>query len=262
MLEYVLFALPSYLIARPKEYLRSALAYCAGVVGSYAFIVLAGTVLHVSGKQLDDLVGQMFLLPLVGVGIAWFTKEPRVNTAVDVSSTRVRFGMFVGWLFNAAALLILAVAGAISVNRTGPLSQSNLSLLIAILPVAGTVWLLGRGLRYVLVGPPQGTRPTPRADASQLERASLASLGTGSTAIPMAAVSKASVPSLVVPSGTSMEPSTPSATQSDTGDPPFLSREWFREFSRALLPAIIVVLIWVLQRFGPQLIQFWPQVSP
>ena len=80
MLEYILFALPSYLIARPKQYLRSAMAYCVGVVCSYGLIFVAGTMAHLSNQELDQHVVLMFLLPIVGVGNAWATKEARVVT--------------------------------------------------------------------------------------------------------------------------------------------------------------------------------------
>jgi hypothetical protein len=196
----------------------------------------------------------MFLLPLVGVGIAWATKEAQVNTAADVSSIRVRFGMFVGWVFNAAALLAGAMAGLITINQAGPLSQAQTYAVTALMAVAGAVWLLGRGIRYVLVGPPQVPRQTPQTDMRQLERTSVPSVSiprSTSTVPPVAPVSVTSVSSVAAPSRTSTEPSTP-ADPTDVIEPAALSPEWMAEHWKELGLIICALLLALVVHFGQQ----------
>lgn len=253
MLEYILFALPSYLIARPKEYLRSALGYCIGVVASYAMILTAITAAHWPEGEIENHVAQMFLLPLVGVGLAWFTKEAQGNTTVDASSMRVRFGMFVGWLFNAAALLLGGLAAVITINQAGPLSQGQTYAITALIGVAGAVWLLGRGIRYVLVGPPQAPQPTPLVDTRQHERTSVASAVPFSTPMvsPAAPVSTIAVSSVVMPSSTSTEPST-TAAQIDASEAALLSREWIAQHAKTLGLIICVLVVALVAHFWQQ----------
>jgi hypothetical protein len=86
--------------------------------------------------------------------------------------------------------------------------------------------------------PPQAPQPTPQADTRRSERTE--------------------VPSVAQPAGPSIEPNTPTVPP-DASEPDFLSREWFRVFNNELLGGIIVVLILLLLRFGPQMLQ---QVSP
>ena len=65
----------------------------------------------------------------------------------------IRFGIFLGWLFNAAALLCAGLGAVIVINQKGPLSDGQTYAVTAFFVVAGAIWLLGRGIRYVFVGP-------------------------------------------------------------------------------------------------------------
>lgn len=58
-----------------------------------------------------------------------------------------RLGVFLGWLFTAAALLCAALAVLVFVNKGEPVFGW------VALAAGGAVWLFGRGVRYVLVGP-------------------------------------------------------------------------------------------------------------
>ena len=70
------------------------------------------------------------------------------------TSMLVRFGIFLGWIFNAAALACAAPSVIIFVNRSsGPLSNDDMGMMGVSLAIAGLVWLLGRGVRYVFVAP-------------------------------------------------------------------------------------------------------------
>jgi hypothetical protein len=70
------------------------------------------------------------------------------------SSMLVRFGIFLGWIFNAAALACAAPSVIIFVSRSPqPLRNDDIVMMGASLAIAGAVWLLGRGVRYVFVGP-------------------------------------------------------------------------------------------------------------
>lgn len=68
-----------------------------------------------------------------------------------------RLGVFLGWLFTAAALLCGAIAVLVFVNKGVPMFGW------AALVSAGAIWLFGRGVRYVLVGPtvPKGPPKGP-----------------------------------------------------------------------------------------------------
>ncbi|XIA65692.1 hypothetical protein ACFIOY_05415 [Bradyrhizobium sp. TZ2] len=72
-----------------------------------------------------------------------------------------RLGVFLGWLFNAVALICAAPAVLIFVNGRG-----DPTLAWALLAVAAAVWLFGRGVRYVFVGP----RETPGPAKEFVER--------------------------------------------------------------------------------------------
>ncbi|MEY9419141.1 hypothetical protein ABIF69_005583 [Bradyrhizobium japonicum] len=58
-----------------------------------------------------------------------------------------RLGVFLGWLFTAAALLCAGLAVLVFVNK-----GDHIFGWVA-LAAGGAVWLFGRGVRYVLVGP-------------------------------------------------------------------------------------------------------------
>ncbi|MCP1738432.1 hypothetical protein ABIF65_010977 [Bradyrhizobium japonicum] len=64
-----------------------------------------------------------------------------------------RFGIFLGWLFNAAALVCAAPAVLMYFNLHGRMSDDRVYMAWFFVIIAGAVWLLGRGLRYVFVGP-------------------------------------------------------------------------------------------------------------
>ena len=64
----------------------------------------------------------------------------------------VRFGIFLGWLFNAAALICAAPAVMLYLNKPQMSEGDNFVVWLS-LGVAGAVWLFGRGVRYVFVGP-------------------------------------------------------------------------------------------------------------
>jgi hypothetical protein len=71
----------------------------------------------------------------------------------------VRFGIFLGWLFNAAALICAAPAVLMYINQRGPMSDGDTCGSLAFLGIAGAVWLFGRGVRYVFVGPTYAPGP-------------------------------------------------------------------------------------------------------
>lgn len=58
-----------------------------------------------------------------------------------------RLGVFLGWLFTAAALLCAALAVLCWTNGGEPVFGW------VVMAGGGTIWLFGRGVRYVLVGP-------------------------------------------------------------------------------------------------------------
>ncbi|MCP3395754.1 hypothetical protein [Bradyrhizobium sp. CCGB20] len=68
-----------------------------------------------------------------------------------------RLGVFLGWLFTAVALVCAAPAVMIWINGGEPV------LGWALLLAAGAVWLFGRGIRYVLVGPAVAPAPAERS---------------------------------------------------------------------------------------------------
>jgi hypothetical protein len=184
MIQYIVFALPAYLIARPKEYFRSALAYCVGVAMAWGSFAIMMEAFHVPEAQLNAHVGELFLLPFVGVGIAWVTKTAVVKTpAHDVSSMRVRFGIFLGWLFNAVALVCAAPGAIFFIKQGGQVTDEQSIWITMSLGGACAVWLLGRGIRYVLVGPPHAAS---LSDLSAQNGYSLKTDGShGTTSVPL-----------------------------------------------------------------------------
>lgn len=73
-----------------------------------------------------------------------------------------RLGVFLGWLFTAAALLCGAIAVLVFVNKGVPIFGW------AALASGGAVWLFGRGVRYVLVGPTGNPEPAGALPAERL----------------------------------------------------------------------------------------------
>jgi hypothetical protein len=74
LLVYALCGVPAYLIACPRAWLRSALAYIIGVAIAFAALVAVAWSLDLSNLWFESHVGQVFLVPAVGVGFAWSVK--------------------------------------------------------------------------------------------------------------------------------------------------------------------------------------------
>ena len=163
LLVYALCGVPAYLIACPRAWLRSALAYIIGVAIAFAALVAVAWSLDLSNLWFESHVGQVFLVPAVGVGFAWSVK-PAMMRPVDqlaAGSMLVRLGIFLGWLFNAVAVACASIAGFVVFNQQGALSSNQTFMVTALLVIAAGVWLLGRGIRFVFVGPKLGSMPAP-----------------------------------------------------------------------------------------------------
>jgi hypothetical protein len=65
-----------------------------------------------------------------------------------------RFGIFVVWMFNVAALICAAPAVIMYGIAHGHLSDGQTYLGTGFLAIAAGLWFLGRALRYVFVGLP------------------------------------------------------------------------------------------------------------
>lgn len=79
----------------------------------------------------------------------------------------VRLGIFLGWLFNAVAAVCAFMAGFVVFNQQGALSNNQTFMVTGLLVIAAGVWLLGRGIRFVFVGPKLGSVQEP-AESSPL----------------------------------------------------------------------------------------------
>ena len=65
-----------------------------------------------------------------------------------------RLGIFLGWIFTSVALALAALgAWLLSKHSAAPMIDGEFSFVIAIFVTGGIVWLLGRGVRFVLAGP-------------------------------------------------------------------------------------------------------------
>ena len=64
-----------------------------------------------------------------------------------------RLGIFLGWIFTSVALA-LAALGAWLVYRhpAAPMTDAEFLFVSAVFVAGGIVWLLGRGVRFVLAG--------------------------------------------------------------------------------------------------------------
>jgi hypothetical protein len=69
-----------------------------------------------------------------------------------------RLGIFLGWIFTSVAL-VLAAFGAwlVSKHSTAPMTDLEFLFICATFGTGAVVWLLGRGIRFVLAGPKQST---------------------------------------------------------------------------------------------------------
>ncbi len=69
-----------------------------------------------------------------------------------------RLGIFLGWIFTSVAL-VLAAFGAwlVSKHSTAPMTDLEFLFIYATFGTGAVVWLLGRGIRFVLAGPKQST---------------------------------------------------------------------------------------------------------
>jgi hypothetical protein len=163
LLVYALCGVPAYLIACPRAWLRSALAYIAGVIIALAALVAVGWSLDLSNQWFESHIGQVFLVPAVGVGVAWSVKTATLRPVDQLAagSMLVRLGIFLGWLFNAVAAVCASIAGFVVYNQQGALSNNQTFMVTALLVIAAGVWLLGRGIRFVFVGPKQGSVQEP-----------------------------------------------------------------------------------------------------
>jgi hypothetical protein len=65
-----------------------------------------------------------------------------------------RLGIFLGWIFTSVAL-VLAAFGAwlVSKHSTAPMTDLEFLFICATFGTGAVVWLLGRGIRFVLAGP-------------------------------------------------------------------------------------------------------------
>jgi hypothetical protein len=155
LLAYAICGVPAYLIARPKAWSRSALAYIIGVAIALATLVAVGWTFDVSNKWFESHIGHVLLVPAVGVVAAWSYK-PVVQRPLDQlaeCSMLVRLGMALGWLFNVVGVGCVVMAGVVAFSQPGAISNDQVLTGTALLLIAAGVWLLGRGIRFVLVGP-------------------------------------------------------------------------------------------------------------
>ncbi|WP_038975643.1 hypothetical protein [Bradyrhizobium japonicum] len=85
--------------------------------------------------------------------------SPKVSNSLPAPELGMlgRLGVFLGWLFTAAALLCAALAVLCWTSGGEPVFGW------IVLAVGGAIWLFGRGVRYVLVGP-----TVPRGSATAL----------------------------------------------------------------------------------------------
>jgi hypothetical protein len=165
LLVYALCGVPAYLIARPRAWLRSTLAYIVGVIIALAALVAVGWTFDFSNARFESHIGQVFLVPVAGVVFAWSFK-PATLRPVDqlaAGSMLVRLGIFLGWLFNAVAAVCAFMAGFVVFNQQGALSNNQTFVTTGLLVIAAGVWLLGRGIRFVFVGPKLGLVQEPTA---------------------------------------------------------------------------------------------------
>jgi hypothetical protein len=163
LLAYALCGVPAYLIARPRAWLRSALAYIVGVIIALAALVALGWTFDFSNARFESHFGQVLLVPAFGIVIAWSVKSatPRPEDQLAAGSMSVRLGIFLGWIFNAVAAVCALIAGFAVFNQQGALSNNQTFMVTALLVIAAGVWLLGRGIRFVFVGPKLGALQEP-----------------------------------------------------------------------------------------------------
>ncbi len=69
-----------------------------------------------------------------------------------------RLGIFLGWIFTSVALALAAFgAWLFSKHSAAPMTDLEFLFVCAMFGTGAVVWLLGRGIRFVLAGPKQPT---------------------------------------------------------------------------------------------------------
>src|SRR5438105_2697315 len=69
-----------------------------------------------------------------------------------------RLGIFLGWIFTSVALVLGAFgAWLLSKHSAAPMTEGEFVAFSTLFATGGIVWLLGRGIRFVLAGPRQST---------------------------------------------------------------------------------------------------------
>jgi hypothetical protein len=65
-----------------------------------------------------------------------------------------RLGIFLGWIFTSVALALAALgAWLVYKHPAAPMTDAEFLFVCAMFVTGGIVWLLGRGVRFVLAGP-------------------------------------------------------------------------------------------------------------
>jgi hypothetical protein len=115
---------------------------------------------------MDSRVSLLLQIAFV-VGALWtlWTLQSRAQARRQLLTTvTARFGLFVSWGGTAVALVLGGLGAAGFSGATTPINENTWLISGGLCAAAFVVWLLGRGVYFVLAGsPPAKLQPSPQS---------------------------------------------------------------------------------------------------